>query len=377
MVPHTRSSAQSSKMLPRIHSLILVSIFVFECMRFVHFIIMNEESFAAIAVLNDAPVLAAYSYIPGSAESYILEHSSELGYNNTSPAPMCPIWKKATKGTPSSVFNNLHSYMNELKHYNSLVDKFEPIPDLRLRLHESDICKTVELHPDGLEGIFPSGQLSWSSSGYIEPLLPPLRHPLFCFKKKHLLNLKYLVHDFKTMCQQLKRTSRTILIDMGASLQFHDGKDQPAVYLIDLFRKFGFPFDHIYAFEVTPTPPEEVFSKLPEHLISSYHWINVGVGADPESSLNPLRMILNNFNQDDFIIIKLDIDTSSIELPLAHQLLDDDRYSNLVDHFYFEHHVELGELKDSWLDSAQGTVQESLDLFSGLRKKGIPAHSWV
>jgi hypothetical protein len=359
---------------------------VFACVRFVHVISnMNEESFAAAAVskLNDALMLkdaspAAYtSYIPGSAESYILEHSSELGYNNTSSAPMCPIWKNVTKGTPSSVFNDLHSYMNELKHYNSLADKFEPISDLRLRLHESDICKTVELHPDGLEGIFPSGQLSWSSSGYIEPLLPPLRHPLFCFSGKELMSLKYLVHDFATMCKKLKPTSRTILIDMGASLKFHGGTDQPAVYLIDLFRKFGFPFDHIYAFEITPTPPEEVFSKLPKNLMASYHWINVGVSADPESSLNPLRMILDNYNQDDFIIIKLDIDTSSIELPLARQLLDDDRYSNLVDHFYFEHHVNLAELKRNWGRSAQGTVQESLDLFSGLRKKGIPAHSWV
>jgi hypothetical protein len=147
--PH--SAAQSSKMLPLLRNLIIVILFVFACVRFVHVISnMNEESFAAAAVsklndalmLKDAPAAAYASYIPGSAESYMMEHSSELGYNNANSAPMCPMWKNATEGTPSSVFNDLHSYLNELNHYNSLVDKFEPISDLRLRLHESDICKT-------------------------------------------------------------------------------------------------------------------------------------------------------------------------------------------------------------------------------------------
>ena len=41
-----------------------------------------------------------------------------------------------------------------------------------------------------------------------------------------------------------------------------------------------------------------------------------------------------------------------------------------------EHHVHLGELKNSWGRSMNGTVGESLELFSNLRKKGIPAHYW-
>ena len=64
--------------------------------------------------------------------------------------------------------------------------------------------------------------------------------------------------------------------------------------------------------------------------------------------------------------------------PLAHQLLDDKDgvYHKLVDQFYFEHHVHLGERAPWWGGSMKGTVQESLDLFGGLREKGIPAHFW-
>jgi hypothetical protein len=111
--------------------------------------------------------------------------------------------------------------------------------------------------------------------------------------------------------------------------------------------------------------------------LAAYHWINVGVSADPDSNLNPLKLLLENFREDDLIVVKLDIDTSAIEVPLALQLLKDDRYSKLIDQFYFEHHVLNSELERDWRQSMKGTVKESLDLFAGLREKGIPAHSWV
>ena len=86
----------------------------------------------------------------------------------------------------------------------------------------------------------------------------------------------YLVHDFEAMCRNLKPHSKRIFIDLGASLSF-SGKDQPVVQLLDLYERFGFNFDHIYAFEATFTEPEEVYKKLlPEKYFNSYHWINVG-----------------------------------------------------------------------------------------------------
>lgn len=95
--------------------------------------------------------------------------------------------------------------------------------------------------------------------------------------------------------------------------------------------------------------------------------------------LNPLDSILTKFNEDDFVVVKLDVDTSSIEVPLAKQLLNggpDGIYHKLVDQFYFEHHVHLGELARWWSSSMNGTVKESLDLFYNLRRKGIPSHFW-
>jgi hypothetical protein len=277
--------------------------------------------------------------------------------------------------------NELAAYREELKEYNRLVREFHPISDLRLQLaldesNRDQVCEQVAMD---IEALFPSRQLSRGSSGLMEPLLPPFRQPEYCYahNPKVLMDLSYLVHDFGAMCRKLKRTSRTVLIDMGASLDFHAGKTSPAVYLTELYRKFGFTFDHIYAYEVTPKEPANVFKKVPDHLMASYHWINVGVESDPKSSLNPLKMILENFNEDDFIVVKLDIDTSFIEVPLAKQLLNDTALHGLVDQFYFEHHVMLGELKDSWKKSMKGSVRDSIELFIGLREAGVPAHSWV
>jgi hypothetical protein len=281
--------------------------------------------------------------------------------------------------------------VNELRDYNQRVDQFQPVSDLRKLLRDNDdehnvqICRALELHEQGLQGIFSSGEISWTvNGGYVEPLLPPMRHPEYCFYgDRKLLDLGYLVHDFNHMCRKLKRTSRTILIDMGASLDFHerwnnDLKDMPAVYLVELYRKFGFPLDHIYAFEKVGADPEEVYKRLPEHWLTSYHWINVGVDADPNSRLNPLKWILDTFDEDDLIIVKLDIDTPAIELPLVLQMLSDDRYNRLVDQFYFEHHVKLYELGRYWTaNGATGSIQDSLNLFAGLRAKGIASHFWV
>lgn len=162
-------------------------------------------------------------------------------------------------------------------------------------------------------------------------------------------------------------------------MDFHDDSVSPIVTLLKQYEKFGFVFDHIYGFEITQQDPKIVYEKLlPEEYIPSYHWINVGVSAKEDDKLNPLHSIVKELSEDDFVVVKLDIDsTSSVEVPLARELLEDKDgvYSKIVDQFYFEHHVHLGELQWIW-EPMNGTVGESLELFSNLRKKGIPAHFW-
>ena len=309
-----------------------------------------------------------------------MENMVNLGYDVTETNPMtCNVWTDPL-ATSDEVHKKLIAHSHDLELYTKAVQNFKSVPDLLQGLKgNSDICRSLALHPDGIQGIFPSNQLSYSTSGYIEPLLPPMRHHKMCLSQANVkMSLDYLVHDFEAMCRKLKPTSRRILIDMGASLDFH-GNNQPIVTLLNLYAKFGFNFDHIYAFEKTPKDPVELYTnRLPEKYFTAYHWINIGVNAQEGHKLNPLHSILKQFDVDDFIVVKLDIDMKSIEASLAMQLLEDKDqiYSRLVDQFYYEDHVHLGDMEKSWDTYMKGSIKDSFDLFYGLRKKGIPAHFW-
>lgn len=334
-----------------------------------------------------------HEYIPSISEEFIMNNLENLGYDSEDDPNGCNIWLDQN-ATNAKIYERLISYGNELDRYNQAIQQFQPV---NMNIHDHikkngnhNICDALKLHPDGLSGLFPSGQLSLSKSGFIEPLTPPFRHHKFCWdargkgiwSTKHLMSMDYLVHDFEFMCRNLKQTSRKVFIDMGASLSFHGG-GAPAISLLELYENFGFHFDHIFAFEITYTEPKEVFGKLlPDKYFASYHWINTGVSSGDGDKLNPLQSVLQKFSEDDLIIVKLDIDTASIELPLVKQLLEGGPggiYHQIVDQFYFEHHVHLGEIAKWWSatgDGMEGTIKESLEMFHGLRKNGIPAHYW-
>lgn len=315
----------------------------------------------------------------------------------------CKIWQDKT-ATP--FYQELQTFATELKNYFQLIKEFRllhpAMKDLRHSIREDSasannnlyshaVCQQVELHPKGLAGIFQgSGQLSQTTGvGYTEPLLPPMRHPGLCLedgvgvnlkKMDILLSLEYLIHDWGELCRQLKPHSRTIFVDMGASLIFHGqvNMGSPTMQLLDQYRTFGIIFDHIYAYEVRQTPAELVYKHVPAHLQSAFHWINMGVNADPNDAnmQNPFKLLLENFDEDDLIVVKLDVDNPDVERMLVTQLDQSPELLKLIDIFYFEHHVNQNELKYHWGATTE-SVEFSFDLFQSLRQQGLAAHFWV
>ncbi|KAL7479811.1 hypothetical protein ACHAW6_005531 [Cyclotella cf. meneghiniana] len=249
----------------------------------------------------------------------------------------------------------MQGYFCQLDYYNDLMKSFNPVEDdLRKSIEPGEaniekVCNITKIHPDGLEGIFTEEHVSISNTmGAMEPLLPVFRSQKICDDaRKHLMSMEYLVHDFYSM-----------------------------LYINQIFRRFGFHFDHIYAYEITQVPSARVYELLPNELMGSFHWINVGIDPKPGAKLNPFTIILDEFDSDDFIVIKLDIDTSAIENRLALQLRNDDRLLEIVDLFYVEDHRLQEELLPWWGGSANGSIGESLELMAGLRAKGVVSHYW-
>ena len=122
---------------------------------------------------------------------------------------MCSLIEGAMK-------DNFQEYLQNLNEYNALLELFEPVQyDIRSRLSrtkDSEPCNRLLLsnaNKSGVGEIFLSNQFSFSSTvGALEPLIPPLRHPKYCQNRKMLMDLSYLVHDFHTMCKNLKPTSQ-------------------------------------------------------------------------------------------------------------------------------------------------------------------------
>jgi len=379
------------------------------------------------------------TYAPSPTEDFVAKHAVALGYSigGVMKKPDgCNLWRNAShtkanvrpkdaKELPASFYDlhlneTLHRYRTvELPKYNQLLREFvvnndQPTNkeggrfDVRTRIREDgdySVCDSLELHPDGLEGLFPSGALSKvegnAGAGYVEPMLPPFRHPDFCFvdnprkgDMRFVLNMEFMVHDFAAMCRTLKPHSRLVFVDIGASLDIHKnmGMQNPGFYVTELYEKFGFPFDHVYAYEIKKKDPNRVYSMLPQKLKAAYHWYNVGVNASFDSPNNPFLMLAETYTEDDYIVVKMDIDTATIEVPMVKLLLgegkgsdnEDERLRQLrqklpkiVDAFYFEHHVYMRQMAWYWKKTARGTILDSFRLFTGLRKLGIAAHSWV
>ena len=308
-------------------------------------------------VVHNATSVAVYQ--PSPVESYIMSHMPELEMNLRPPnlVNTCKIWRDQEA---SPHFRQLHTFNLELAQYYNALLSFEleaGVTDIRRQLvhlpariegaNDPDsnlpnrqVCSKLELHPDGLaKGIFGGSQLlsQTAHTGFIEPLLPPMRHPGLCLepnvgvngqKMDVLMSLRYLVHDWAAICRSLKPTSRTVFVDMGASLQFHEtsAEPSPALKLLNQYRRMGIVFDHIYAYEVSQASAELVYQQVPPQFRSAFHWINVGVSADPQHIHNPLKLLTDNFNADDFIVVKLDIDShgfdKSLERSLADQIFD-------------------------------------------------------
>ena len=118
---------------------------------------------------------------------------------------------------------------------------------------------------------------------------------------------------------------------------------------------------------------------------SRFSFFNVPASADPMSENNPLRLIKTTAKPKDFVSFKLDIDTPTIENPMAWDILTNPTWANLIDEFFFELHFDC-EIMNlcAWVQKGERTMNgnhlyrhQALQFFLKLREKGIRAHIWV
>jgi len=149
-------------------------------------------------------------------------------------------------------------------------------------------------------------------------------------------------------------------------------------------RQRGIMFDQLYGWEYTLLEPNQFWKCVPDAVKPIYHFFNVPITSDVSDPHSPLRHILSIAREEDFVSFKLDIDTSSVEIPLVLQLVASSELMRLMDEFFFELHFRCEIMKYcGWGDKMPESVDwlkldrvNTLSLFADMRRKGVRAHIW-
>jgi len=120
----------------------------------------------------------------------------------------------------------------------------------------------------------------------------------------------------------------------------------------------------VYAWEAKPYP--KWWDRVPEADRPSITFYNEPVNATEASALGVLRQTAR---PDDFVVLKLDIDTPVVENAIVDAMLRDDALLALVDEFLFEFHVSNEDIVR--------TALQGMRMMGEMRKRGVRAHFWV
>ena len=168
---------------------------------------------------------------------------------------------------------------------------------------------------------------------------------------------------------------RAFLFDAGAG--FWGSTEMSSLpWLLAEFSKFGVSFDHVFAWEMTPHPGSEFFKGMPAEVVARTSFYNFPVQSEVGHPANPFTVMKEVARPGDFVVFKLDVDFPAVELPLVEQLRTDASLQELVDVFFFEHHVVNQDMARFWLKEVAGTFLTSAALFTDLRVKGVNAQVW-
>lgn len=171
---------------------------------------------------------------------------------------------------------------------------------------------------------------------------------------------------------------RLIIIDAGSTTYLHSNSGPSQSYLIEKYRSLGYTnLERFIAWEVKKYDPEYIFEIVPDNVLPHYQFFNRKCDGIVNSKHNPLTFIKKLATPQDMVVLKLDVDQKDVELPIVRQILDDPELQGLIDEFFFEHHSDIEELKWAWGTAVSGTIVDTYQYFSGMRQKGIRAHSWI
>ena len=212
---------------------------------------------------------------------------------------------------------------------------------------------------------------------YIEPITGIARHPLApvgCKKgwrkwKQSLFDISHI--RVESECKG--HCSPSVLFDMGCSV-YHDTRSAsgrgPSIPLFLQMYEKSHPIRRIFAWEAKTV--SGWWTHVPPSVKYMTHFYNTPVtAAEFESSLSAVK-------EEDFVVVKLDIDNTKAELEIVDVIKKNAR---LIDEFFFEYHFYFDGLNFGWGDLSRlkstHNVTTAVRLMTDLRRLGIRSHFWI
>ena len=225
----------------------------------------------------------------------------------------------------------------------------------------------------------------------LEPLVGFLRHPeAHCLRLPQaspwprILSKDYLIPAWQTEAWPRGGPTRSrtsaFFFDLGASLYNKGTAGASTKWFVDEYMARGIHFDRVYAWESTSHTDAEIYAPIPAAIVDRITYYNLPVDSKVGAKHNPWRTLRAVATPRDFVLVKIDIDNSTIEEALIAELLADRKLAGLVDELYFEHHVYDSPMwRYGWRVNTvtNQTLAHSYDTFGRLREMGIRAHSWI
>jgi len=79
--------------------------------------------------------------------------------------------------------------------------------------------------------------------------------------------------------------------------------------------------------------------------------------------------------KEDFIMLKLDIDTAR-EVSIVRAMLESPNVRANIDEFFFEHHTATPIMKKHWGNNVACDLSDTYKIFLKLRHSGVRTHGW-
>lgn len=136
-----------------------------------------------------------------------------------------------------------------------------------------------------------------------------------------------------------RRLGQRIFFDLGASSYNAGLGGASQSYFFDTYAQRGLAFDRMLLWEVRTQNHTKLLREVPGIYMHGYQYFNTPATPDPEDPKNPLNILKSIARPEDFVVFKLDIDNNPVETAFIEQILRDASISNLIDEFFFEHHV--------------------------------------